>query len=197
MGKYIYNEFTYWNRRSEPSSAPEDYNTEHLFYIEKHLEGMEYILDFGPGIGRMFPAYGDIRNVTGCDISTLYSERVMEESKNFPFKFKLDHTDEPFHLSYGHKEFDAVVSCAVFLHCRPETIMSQMKELIRVSKKVITVSKYDENIEFDEPVILCKNKYRCNFNYNYYQICEDNNWTIIDPIKYKRNLFFVYKEKGE
>lgn len=194
MGKHIYNEFNYWNKREEPSSSPEDYHIEHLEYIYKHIKGMKYILDFGPGVGRTFPAYENIKKVVGCDISTLYKERVLEESKNFPFKFKLDNTEQPLHLPYKDKEFDVVVSCTVFLHCRPETIIGQMKELLRVGKKVITISKYDEDREFDEPLIQCENERKYNFNYNYYQICEDCNWIIIDPVIYKRHLFFVYKE---
>lgn len=193
MSKNIYDEFIYWNRREEPSSAPEDYNIEHLSYIKKHLDGMKYILDFGPGTGRTLSAYENVKSVVGCDISTLYSEKVLDESKKYSFEFQLDHTEKPDDLSYQNKEFDAVVSCTVFLHCRPEKIIGQMKELIRVGKKVITVSKYDEEMEFDIVDEVCKDKCRYNFNYNYYKICEDNNWEVLDPLVYKRHLFFVYK----
>jgi len=193
MSKNIYDEFNYWNKRVEPSSAPEDYHIEHLSYIKKHLDGMKYILDFGPGVGRTFSVYENIERVVGCDISTLYSERVIDESKKYSFEFQLDHTETPDNLPYQDKEFDAVISCAVFLHCRPEKIIGQMKELIRVGKKVITVSKYDEKMKFDIVDIMCEDKHKCNFIYNYYKICEDNNWEVLDPFVYKRHLFFVYK----
>ena len=191
MAKKDYDVYRYWNKRIEPASAPEDYTRETINYIEKHLDDCKYILDFGAGIGRTFPAYNNIDKVIACDISTLYSERILEESKKYPFEFELNIINFMDKLPYEDKQFDAVVCSTVLLHQMPDDLVFIMSELVRVGKKVIVISKYDVNLPFDEIWQPVENKRRYNFNYDYYKICRECKFTMKDPVQYKRNLFFV------
>ena len=86
-----YDEVKYWNERSVPTSGDEAYTKAHIKFIRGEIKDhIPIMLDFGPGVGRMFPAYdGLVRDVVGYDISTLYSDALIEKAKSYDFHFGL------------------------------------------------------------------------------------------------------------
>ena len=81
-----YNVVDYWNERGNPCSNTIDKLTAlHLEYLERHTIGCENILDFGPGYGRMFPAYKYAKNVVGVDVTEQHKHKLYLAAKNGRF----------------------------------------------------------------------------------------------------------------
>lgn len=111
-----YNEVGYWNRRYEPNAAnvPTD---KHIKYVSENIMGCSRILDFGPGVGRIFDAYRDVNEVVGYDISDKYKSRVLNKAREYPFIFDLIIFKKmPIELPFDDDYFDAAISVNVFLH---------------------------------------------------------------------------------
>jgi len=188
-----YDVVKYWNERDNPCSKSIDNLTAiHKNYLRSQVFGCDKIMDFGPGYGRMFSAYSGVSEVIGVDVTKQHKEALYKEAKNQNFKFKLICKKENFDkLDFPDKHFDAVVTSEVLFHQTPNIVVSIMKELIRISQKVIVISymslkePYDKlNTDFE------KNRY-C-FNYNYYKICKRNKWNIRNEERVKNQLMFVY-----
>ena len=185
-----YDEVTYWNSRKNPNSPRAVYvQDKHLNYIESHLKGCSYILDFGPGVGRTFPAYKDMVSVSCFDITEQHLEVLKLAASKYDFDFKFLMVDKVKKLNqYSTKEFDAVVASQVLLHQTPLNIEMVMSELARVSNKVIVITWRDNNLEEGA------NSGEHCFNHDYLKICGKNNWIYSNIKYYKDDMYFVYKE---
>lgn len=171
-----YNEVIYWNARTRPNATfLVESESE---YISKHLKGCDDILDFGPGTGRVFPLYRG-KTVVGYDISLRYVETVFERA--FKNEVTYYHILNPrvSTLPFANKSFQAVVCSSVLLHQRPENIELVMSELSRVGKKVIVLTWAGR----ESPSSHC-------FPHDYDALLEK--YTVIDKIKYKDQIYFVY-----
>jgi len=178
-----YDVIKYWNEREDPNN-PSNPLHDHSTYVYKNLEECKSILDFGPGIGRMFPAFADCDDVIGYDISFKYVERIHYEASLYPFEFTLMIENEISELPFKDGQFDAVVCVSVLLHQTKDKIESIMSELCRVGKKVIVISFYNPKKEIKEGDTY--------FHYDYPEICERNGWNIIEMEIRKRQIYFVY-----
>lgn len=194
FGLYYYDELAYWNMRKNPNNTSSKVTEQHINFIFNNLSECKNILDFGPGIGRVFYAYRNMKNVEGFDISILYKKRLQEICKQFSFNFTFVLHDKVGRLPYTDNYFDATVSSSVLLHQRPKFIVQTMTELARISKKVIAISTYDKSKPFDEIEIGNKKKYKHAFNYDYFYICKKNNLKISNKEIYLGGIMFVYEK---
>jgi ubiquinone/menaquinone biosynthesis C-methylase UbiE len=196
----MYDEVQYWNARAEPNYVkycPDFVTRAHIEYVKKNLSDCSNILDFGPGIGRIFPAYQNVKTVQGYDVSSLYKERVCAASMNFDFVFDLVVAPAIQQLPFEDNQFDAAVSVSVFLHQRPSNILLVMRELVRVAKKVIAVTWQEPKVPFHKigDNTLIRPEEYC-FHYPYLSICYDNGWVVQNSEQFDRYLMFTYsKEK--
>ena len=201
MGKksFIYEEIKFWNAKECPipkrELTEEEVNMP-VNFIKKNLIGCKKVLDFGPGKGRTFGAYGEIETVRAYDISDKWKSDVFDSVKRYKVKnFDLIISNKIENLPYEDNEFDTVVVSLVLLHQRPQYIISIMSELVRVSKKVIAISYYSKLKDFILPgTILDKSKAK-KHNYNYKKICEDNKWfykEMLHRLDFHNHLYFIF-----
>lgn len=183
-----YNEIKYWNNRKKPTSCLPDYTKKHIEYLKSQLKDCKNIIDVGAGVGRLFEAYSDLKMVQACDISLLYKYPITEKSKNYNFNFNWTHIINIKKLPFDNKQFDCTVSSEVLLHQRPENIVDIMKELLRVSNKVIVITWMENNIKFDNDNKNYNPEQYC-FNYDYNKLCKIENLE-----RYKRQIMFTYEE---
>lgn len=188
-----YNEIKYWNKRKKPTSCPPDYTQAHINYLREQLKDYNNIIDVGSGVGRLFPAYSNLKSVHGCDISLLYKDPITEKSKNYNFEFNWTHLTSIKKLPFQDKQFDCTISSEVLLHQRPEHIVDIMKELLRVSNRVIVITWMEFNGSLDNNNHNYDAEKYC-FNYNYKKICDENNWKLANFKRYKRQIMFIYEE---
>lgn len=184
--KFVYDEYDYWNTRLHPSSRDVEYIDANLEYISKCVLGAERLLDFGPGVGRTFSAYQGVSYVEGYDISTVYKERAIERASKLELTFvhTINTSGDPTYIPYDDKWFDVVVASNTLLHQKPENIVSIMKELIRISKKVVVITAAGFS---GTP--------HC-FYHDYLKICLEQKWIIYDIEYFKKQIFFCYAEEA-
>ena len=181
----MYDEVKYWNTRKNPNS-PGSEETD-VAYLRKHLEDSEIIvLDFGPGVGRTFDAY-DGQMVCGYDITRQYATQVWKRAFNAGIFYFPVFAKEIGELPFLGKFFDVAVCCEVLHHQRPENIEFIMKDLLRVSNKVIVVAYHDPGVAFDKETTHS----HC-YNHDYKGICERNGWAMTDVLQSDNQLFFCY-----
>ena len=184
----LYDEIEYWNKRENPNAKNPD-TEKHIKYVKENLKGCKNILDFGCGVGRIFPAYEKIDTVEGYDISSNYKSIIIEKSNEFDFKLNLTINKKIEDLPYNNNEFDASVAVSILLHQRPKNILKIMSELYRVSKKVIIISWFDPVLKFNDHNKNIDSKNYC-YHYNYYEICKEFNWNIKNIITKDRLIYF-------
>jgi hypothetical protein len=124
-----YDVIEYWNKRDNPNSKnPNERNTlKHISFVKKNIHLNDKILDYGPGIGRILPAYGENNKITGYDVSSKYKERLLETARQK--KIELDLIIDKAILtefSFNNNEFDVAVSISVLLHQPPKDIVNIM-----------------------------------------------------------------------
>ena len=86
-----YDVVEYWNNRENPNSKnPNERNTQlHIDYVNSNIDEQDKILDFGPGVGRILPAYYRKNKITGYDISSKYKERLLKAAENEKIDLEL------------------------------------------------------------------------------------------------------------
>ena len=193
-----YEEYEYWNSRPHPNDTSQPMETmyKHIEYMRDKLSDAEKILDFGPGIGRTFAAYGPGHIIEGCDISTKYRKSVKKKSAALGLDFNFRHLkmNDLIMLPYKERYFDAAVASQVLLHTKPEKIIGIMEELCRVASKVIVVSLMDSSAAYDVPGSTDYDRNKHIFNYNYPQICLSKGWPYSGEERWAEDqVMFCYK----
>jgi FkbM family methyltransferase len=194
----IYNIVEYWNKRDNPCSTKIDEITmNHINFLKTNITGCKTVMDFGPGYGRLFEVYKNVDKVVCVDVTEKHKEKLNKQSKKYCFDFEfLCKTDILSKFKYKDKHFDAVVTSEVLFHQTPNVIEKIMKELLRISQKVVVITLMNLNKNFDSyGSYKPSNKY-C-FNYDYYQICKRNNWNIRNEERVGNQLMFVYSDYFE
>ena len=180
----MYDEVRYWNARENPNSS--DSSRADHDYLRKHLKGTASVLDFGPGVGRTFDVYnGQI--VCGYDITSQYEGKAIERADLLGMDYHPISAKEIEKLPFSHEVFDAAVCCEVLHHQRPENIEFIMRDLLRVSGKVIVVAAHNPDVAFDTRI----NQSHC-YNHDYRGICERNGWGVTEMEQTENQLFFCY-----
>jgi FkbM family methyltransferase len=190
-----YNVVKYWSERDNPCSKTIDKLTDiHLDYLQRQTFGCQNILDFGPGYGRMFPAYKFAKKVIGIDVTTQYKTQLQFAANKGKFNFELICKKDNFsNLEFPDKHFDVVVTSEVLFHQTPNTIEPIMRELNRISRKVVVISYMNIREKYDFVGKYTPDQRYC-FNYNYYEICKKNNWNIRCEEWCKNQIMFVYSD---
>ncbi|HJM17008.1 MAG TPA: class I SAM-dependent methyltransferase [Candidatus Poseidoniia archaeon] len=196
--KATYDVVEYWNQREDPNSKiPNERNTKmHIDFVKSNINKADKILDFGPGVGRILPAYNKNNKITGYDISSKYEERLLKAAGEQKIDLNLIIEDKVLtKFSFKNNEFTTSVSISVLLHQPPEHITNIMCELARIAEKVIIVSWHDPKIPYDS-IDEKRDKTKFCFNHNYKEICEKNN-LIINSWDYKSEIKQVYLIYGK
>ena len=188
-----YDEITYWNKRQFPTSSDNIYYEKNLEFVRKNIPPGSTVLDFGAGIGRMFPAYKKCASVSACDISLVYKDRLLEKVKkeNIPFK-EFKHMISVDVIPFEFDEFDVCVCSQVLLHQTPKNIVSVLFELKRVARKIVCISYFEPGWFYDRPYGDPFDVRRGCYNYNYPVLLESLRMGIVYLEKYEDQLFFVF-----
>ena len=152
-------------------------------------------LDFGPGIGRFLETFSVLTDPLSCyDISIIYKDRLLDRAKALDITIDMKIGNGELPLPYSDKQFDLCIATMVLLHIAPNNISKTLRELSRISKKVLITSYYDDNL----PFISHNSKeheeyYTYVFNYNYLEICKENDLEIETwQMKTDSCVFFTY-----
>lgn len=170
-----YNPKTYWDTRKDPNSYETNHNqiilSEERSFLKSETIGVNEICVIGPGDGRILDSYID-KKITFVDITENYKEKLLnkflsggQELSDFTF-FKVENINN---LSFfTDNQFEALICSHVLLHVRKEDIESTIKELSRVSKKIIGIA----------PFSPYKTSANHVFVHDYEKICENLNLSI-------------------
>ena len=193
-----YDVVEYWNNRENPNSKnPNERNTQlHIDYVNSNIDEQDKILDFGPGVGRILPAYYRKNKITGYDISSKYKERLLKAAENEKIDLELViETKKITKFVFSDGSFDCCVSISVLLHQPPEQIANVMCELARIGRKVIIISWYDPTKSYDR-IGDERDETKFSFNHNYQEICKGNNLKIIswDYNDKAKQAYFLYEK---
>ncbi len=180
----MYNEVRYWNARKNPNSSESPKSD--VDYLRKHLKGTVSVLDFGPGVGRTFDAYNG-QTVYGYDITPQYTKSARRKAAELGIPYIPFFVEKIKGLPFAAKFVEVAVCCEVLHHQRPENIEFIMKDLLRVSNKVIAVAAHDPDTAFDTQVTQS----HC-YNHDYRGICERNGWVMTGVEQTDNQLFFCY-----
>ena len=119
----MYDAVKYWSNRKKPNQANIDIDTPtHLSFLQKHLKNCCSILDFGPGIGRLFSAYKNVDFVEAYDITDQHKNKLTKICMDLGIQFNLTVANEIKRLPYFDKMFDVTVTTEVLLHQKPADI---------------------------------------------------------------------------
>lgn len=185
----------FWNKAKHPNrkDQPIEKTEKHLNYIKENIKDWEYILDYGCGIGRTFDIYNKTHKIIGADISETYKNRIKERANELDLNFEWIHIRDN-KISYKDKYFDSVVCCLVLMHIRPFEISDLMKELARVSKKVIVITKCTDNSKDNENLENKKKYYTKRYKYDYIDICNKNKLFPYNIQYFRDQIMFCYSE---
>jgi len=188
-----YDEIKYWNERRLPTSSDDVYYEKNLEFVKGQINAGDKVLDFGPGIGRLFPAYKKCSSVSVCDISLMYKDRLLENAKRegIPFK-EFKHMTEVDVIPFAFNEFDVCVCSQVLLHQKPANIVSVLFEIKRVAKKVVCISSFEPGWFYDRPYGDTFDERRGCFNYNYPSLLQSLRMKVTYLEKFQEQLFFVF-----
>lgn len=189
-----YNIVEYWNERNDPcSKSIAELTPVHTKYLSKHIIGCDKILDFGPGYGRLFSIYEN-KDITAIDVTEQHKENLIKEAakQNNKLTFICNKT-KVNKIEFEDKHFDVAVVSEVLLHQPPQEIISLMKELLRVSKKVIIITYMNVKEKYENINNKVFDRRYC-FNYNYYEICKLNDWVLYGEERFRNQLMFIYSD---
>ena len=198
-----YNEMKYWSSRHNPNAKNPNMELINCSYdfIKQFIKEDSKILFYGPGTGRDLEVLSINFNgeVYFIDITDRYRNDVFKIVKdNFKNSITRDFIilDSPVLTTnlYEDNFFDLIISSQVFLHQKPEYIMENIKELYKISNKLVLTAFYNPDLAFDKinkKINECGN--HC-FNHDYFDIFEKLN---IKVSKYKQvnNQIFLMVEK--
>lgn len=174
----MYNVFNYWNNRGLPNSASSDVTKKHIEYVSKHLTTGCTVFDYGPGVGRIFPAYKLCKSVSGYDVTESYKEESMKAAEDNCMDYTLKVSDVVL-PPVPEVKFDYVVACSVLLHQVPEDISNIVERLAKIGSKVLVVSWFDDARDMD-----IRGSYQFCYNHDYVGILD------------KLGLKYVYERFG-
>jgi hypothetical protein len=178
-----YDELKYWNSRVNPNTEHGGDFSQMINFLWERIPNQAWVLDFGPGVGRLFPGYRGAAEVVGVDISKLYATRLFEAAKQYNFNFSLvlsENVRVPAHLA----GFDVAVASMVLLHQKPETIGDIMLDLAHAAREVLVLTWMSER-QYIDIAPHC-------FNHNYGQLCKDYDLNILDWDLNHETLRFSY-----
>jgi len=177
-----YDEIEYWNSRACPNISGE-IPVDVRLYLEDHLPIAGGVLDWGAGVGRMFPLYNGQTEVVAVEISKPYVKRLFDAAKDYDFEFSVvlsESTSVPRFL----RGFDVALASMTLLHQRPENLEDIMLSLAEAAQEVIVITW---SAMRDTPDIA----EHC-FNHDYRQVCMDWGLKILDWIVNEERLIFRY-----
>lgn len=134
----------YWENRPEPN--PNELTKNDIDLLKKNLKGKNFI-ELGPGIGRIVPYYPKNSNLLGVDITDAYFSKLSEETEKKGIDLKVIIHQEGISkqdvIELKDDSFDVGVATEVLLHIPAKEMKEDLKELLRVSKKVVIINYED------------------------------------------------------
>ena len=144
-----YNPRKYWSNRSDPNSYETNNNkkilSEEKSFIREEILNLKNVCVIGPGDGRIIDAYSN-KQITFIDITENYKQKLLRkftETGNLGSNFSFFVVENINNLSdFDDNQFDVLICSHVLLHVRKEDIVSTIKELSRISKKIVGISLF-------------------------------------------------------
>lgn len=173
----------YWNNRPCPNSCTGVDNEDIISWVEDRIDAGANVVEFGPGVGRMFPAYKRASSVVGIEISRIYVSRLFDAAKIYPFKFSVILSNSVFPPEFLNG-FDVCVASMVLLHQKPENVREIMLRLAKMAREVLVVTWRSERDNLNISP-------HC-FNHDYEKICSQNELSVWDWELHEESLRFKY-----
>ena len=174
----MYDEKTFWSNKENPIPKRELTTTEIdsiTTFIQHKIKGANTVLDFGPGKGRTFKAYKDVKTLFAHDITDRYKVELLKEAQRYNFKFNFKVADTIDVSMYP--KVDVCVASLVLLHQRPHNILKIMSTLADIATVVVAISYYDPQASF-KPTEVEREYKVSKFSYDYAKICADHGWNF-------------------
>jgi hypothetical protein len=135
----MYESKKYWNNRPNPNKGTEPEAVDKKF-IPLFLKGAEHVLEFGVGVGRMFPFYKGL-NVIGVDFAKQYQVICISKSMDLCLKYKhIIHDVHKKPLPLEDQEIEKGLLIKVLLHAPHDEAITIIQEMGRVCKEVLIIS---------------------------------------------------------
>jgi len=182
-----YDPVTYWNNRPNPNASDSPYVGSDIKKLWGWIPVGSKVFDFGPGVGKTFPAYTGALYVMGYDVSAAYDERAKDSASTWGLFYESVIDKSPT-LPDGFTDFfkdyfDVAVAYNVFTHQKPEHIEQIMLNLSNIAKNVVSMSWQSERDVTPAP--------HC-FNRNYIELCDKLGLNIVYYELNDEKLFLVY-----
>lgn len=188
----MYDEIKFWNKKSKPNHFKAEQSVRknrHIEFVKSNLFKGCTVFEFGPGDGRLLPAYENIVSLLfAYDISSQWKKEYINKAKNYSFPF-VHFTDYCLRddLSQIVSNFDVVVASLVLLHQKPSRIDMVMNNLANICKYVIVISKSTKSASINQ-----KDEKATSYDYDYIEICKNNNLYYSPPIYKNNQIYFCY-----
>lgn len=191
----VYDPKSYWDSRENPNHVKTPALGEgHTRFLLPYFQQADSILDLGPGIGRLMPAYklGSCREITTLDITRRYAEELRQTAAQNGVEVKQHYLDDPTDaFPFNDQAFGLGVSFSVFLHIPFDMIKHTIGELGRVCEKVVCVVGANPNWPSSKEE--CPPDWHC-FRHDYKAICADLGFEVSNLSMNGNILSFEYKK---
>lgn len=178
----------YWNTRRDPNNAEGrefEVIQRHIDFIKRHLPNSGPFLEFGPGVGRTFPAYKPASRVDSLDLSRLYQDALQQKASSCGVHLSqhfLNDAHSPF--PFPDNTFTCAVVCQVLLHITPDSIVHVLSELMRVARKAIIITAAKTTARFALRSRHC-------FSHDYLSLFSDAGAVLHNARRVESTLFFT------
>lgn len=143
-----YDPKTYWETERLKAPTVDKKPNIHLEnFLKKHISAQSVILDYGAGVGRLFPYYIDSKSVLATDLHYRYKAQCDAMAKGHALNYLFDLSDNLY--QYPDKHFDICVCSEVFLHVKPAEVETLYRFLLKKSKRLIINTYFEEGKPFD------------------------------------------------
>ena len=135
----MYKSKEFWNKRHAPNKGTEPEMVDRK-YIPRFLTSGSNLIEFGPGIGRVYEFYKGYE-VTGLDFAEQYSKECFKKAKEHGLVYRhIIHDVHKRMLPFDFKTFDKGLLIKVLLHAPPEECITIIREMGHVCKEVLLIS---------------------------------------------------------
>jgi len=136
----MYDSKTYWNNRPNPNKGtkPENIDARH---IPPFLVGARSVVEFGPGVGRMYQFYKGL-NVTGIDFAKQYEDAATQSAIAAGVSM-YTHRIHDVHekpTPYKDNQFEKGLLIKVLLHAPHFEAVRILKEVGRIAEEVLVIT---------------------------------------------------------
>ena len=137
-----YDPKSYWDTREHPNTAAAPGISEHdRSFLLPRITGVGSLLEIGPGVGRLFPLYKGVSQISTLDLSRNYQERALRVARLNNISINDFYIDDPLAVfPFEDQRFEIGIASHVLMHIPFDIIEHTMREAARVCQSVLVVS---------------------------------------------------------